>query len=96
MANCPQLELLNLCINLDLNLQDLKTGTPPRLKKNSINFDILEVQPGDLNPSAIFTFHRYVKISFPSSRFPVILHILIKMCIQFSKRVLRIPQCLRE
>jgi len=28
----------------------LKTGTPPRLAKNSINWDILEAQPGDENP----------------------------------------------
>jgi len=28
----------------------LKTGTPPRLKKDSINFEILEEQPGDKNP----------------------------------------------
>jgi len=28
----------------------LKTGTPPRLAKTSINFDILEVQPGDTQP----------------------------------------------
>lgn len=28
----------------------LKTGTPPRLAKNSINFDILKEQPGDENP----------------------------------------------
>ncbi len=28
----------------------LKTGTPPRLKKNSINLDILEIQPGDQYP----------------------------------------------
>ena len=28
----------------------LKTGTPPRLKKDSINWDVLEVQPGDENP----------------------------------------------
>ena len=28
----------------------LKTGTPPRLKKKSINWSILEEQPGDKNP----------------------------------------------
>lgn len=28
----------------------LKTGTPPRIRKDSINFDILEEQPGDENP----------------------------------------------
>ncbi len=28
----------------------LKTGTPPRLKKDSINYDILQEQPGDENP----------------------------------------------
>lgn len=28
----------------------LKTGTPPRLKKGSINFDLLDEQPGDENP----------------------------------------------
>jgi len=34
----------------------LKTGTPPRLKKDSINFDILEVQPGDNNPQPFSHF----------------------------------------
>lgn len=28
----------------------LKTGTPPRLAKKSINWAVLEVQPGDVNP----------------------------------------------
>jgi tRNA uridine 5-carboxymethylaminomethyl modification enzyme len=34
----------------------LKTGTPPRLSKNSINFDILEEQPGDENPQPFSHF----------------------------------------
>ncbi|HKJ81993.1 MAG TPA: tRNA uridine-5-carboxymethylaminomethyl(34) synthesis enzyme MnmG [Ignavibacteriaceae bacterium] len=34
----------------------LKTGTPPRLKKESINFNILEVQPGDNNPQPFSHF----------------------------------------
>lgn len=33
----------------------LKTGTPPRLDKKSINFDILEAQPGD-NPPMPFSY----------------------------------------
>lgn len=28
----------------------LKTGTPPRIRRSSINFSILEEQPGDVNP----------------------------------------------
>ena len=34
----------------------LKTGTPPRLKKNTINFSILEEQPGDINPKPFSHF----------------------------------------
>ena len=34
----------------------LKTGTPPRLKKDSINWDILEVQPGDKKPQPFSHF----------------------------------------
>nr|WP_290664508.1 tRNA uridine-5-carboxymethylaminomethyl(34) synthesis enzyme MnmG [Ignavibacterium sp.] len=34
----------------------LKTGTPPRLRKNSINWDILEEQPGDENPKPFSHF----------------------------------------
>jgi len=34
----------------------LKTGTPPRLKKSSINFSILEEQPGDENPQPFSHF----------------------------------------
>lgn len=42
----------------------LKTGTPPRLKKDSINWAILEEQPGDENPQP---FSHFTDIdSFPS------------------------------
>lgn len=34
----------------------LKTGTPPRLKKSTINFSTLEEQPGDINPSPFSHF----------------------------------------
>jgi tRNA uridine 5-carboxymethylaminomethyl modification enzyme len=34
----------------------LKTGTPPRIDKRSINFDITQVQPGDTNPVPVFSF----------------------------------------
>jgi tRNA uridine 5-carboxymethylaminomethyl modification enzyme len=41
----------------------LKTGTPPRLSKNSINWDILEAQPGDENPQPFS--HSTDKSKFP-------------------------------
>ena len=36
--------------SLNLPIARLKTGTPPRLKKNSINFDFLERDDGDVVP----------------------------------------------
>ena len=49
--------------NLGFETGRLKTGTPPRLAKNSINFDILENQPGDENPQP---FSHFTEISqFP-------------------------------
>ena len=40
---------------LGLTFGRLKTGTPPRLRKSSINWDILEEQPGDDEPE-LFSF----------------------------------------
>lgn len=34
----------------------LKTGTPPRIDGRSINFAVLEEQPGDLDPVPVFSF----------------------------------------
>ncbi|HWV06757.1 tRNA uridine-5-carboxymethylaminomethyl(34) synthesis enzyme MnmG [Ralstonia sp.] len=42
----------------ELNLPQgrLKTGTPPRIDGRSINFSVLEEQPGDLDPVPVFSF----------------------------------------
>lgn len=34
----------------------LKTGTPPRIDARSINFDVLDEQPGDSNPVPVFSY----------------------------------------
>ncbi|KAG4080920.1 hypothetical protein HA402_010091 [Bradysia odoriphaga] len=42
----------------ELNLPQgrLKTGTPPRLDGRSINYSVLEEQPGDLDPIPVFSY----------------------------------------
>ncbi|NCC24062.1 MAG: tRNA uridine-5-carboxymethylaminomethyl(34) synthesis enzyme MnmG, partial [Deltaproteobacteria bacterium] len=42
--------------NLGLELGRLKTGTVPRLLRDSVDFDLLEPQPGD-DPPPRFSFH---------------------------------------
>lgn len=49
--------------NLGFVAGRLKTGTPARLKKNSINWDILDEQPGDEKPEAF-------SLRTPGSEFP--------------------------
>lgn len=46
----PSLGLTEKFSSLGFRFDRLKTGTPPRLHKDSINFDILEEQPGDEIP----------------------------------------------
>lgn len=41
--------------SLGVELQRLKTGTPPRLLRRSINFSVMEEQPGD-TPPPLFSF----------------------------------------
>jgi tRNA uridine 5-carboxymethylaminomethyl modification enzyme len=52
----PATGITESLIKLGFESGRLKTGTPPRLKKDSINFDILEVQPGDENPQPFSHF----------------------------------------
>src|SRR4051812_13650647 len=44
---------------LGLELGRLKTGTPPRLHRDSIDFSTLEPQPGDPNPTPFSYLHEY-------------------------------------
>jgi tRNA uridine 5-carboxymethylaminomethyl modification enzyme len=46
----PALGITQSLINMGFESGRLKTGTPPRLRKSSINWDILEEQPGDIIP----------------------------------------------
>ena len=46
----PATGLTECLVQLGFESGRLKTGTPPRLNKNSINWDILEVQSGDEKP----------------------------------------------
>ncbi len=40
---------------LPFRVERLKTGTPPRIDKRSVDFGVLEVQPGD-DPAPVFSF----------------------------------------
>jgi tRNA uridine 5-carboxymethylaminomethyl modification enzyme len=46
----PAIKLTDSLLDLGFELVRFKTGTPPRVNRNSINFDHLIVQPGDPEP----------------------------------------------
>ncbi|HSW55991.1 MAG TPA: tRNA uridine-5-carboxymethylaminomethyl(34) synthesis enzyme MnmG [Ignavibacteriaceae bacterium] len=52
----PSVGITESLVNLGFISGRLKTGTPPRLKKSSINFDMLEEQPGDTDPKPFSHF----------------------------------------
>ncbi len=37
-------------LNLSFEIGRLKTGTPPRVNAHTVNFDVMEIQPGDVQP----------------------------------------------
>jgi tRNA uridine 5-carboxymethylaminomethyl modification enzyme len=55
MGDKPSLPLAKRLYNLDLPLGRLKTGTPPRLLSNSINWSVLDLQSADKSP-CLFSF----------------------------------------
>ena len=54
-GDAPSIRLADRMRDMNLPLGRLKTGTPPRLAKGSINWDILDVQPADDDP-VFFSF----------------------------------------
>lgn len=48
----PSVQLALHLKELGLDLVRFKTGTPPRVHKSSVNFDRMEIQPGDKEPRA--------------------------------------------
>lgn len=55
MGENPSIKLAERMESFGLGLGRLKTGTPPRLDGRTINWDKLESQPGDENPT-LFSF----------------------------------------
>ncbi len=55
MGDRPSIKLAERLKSFDLPLGRLKTGTPPRLDGRTINWDVLDSQPGDDEPS-LFSF----------------------------------------
>ncbi|MFG0230880.1 tRNA uridine-5-carboxymethylaminomethyl(34) synthesis enzyme MnmG [Achromobacter sp. 413638] len=52
----PAISLGQRLKELKLPQGRLKTGTPPRIDGRTINYSILEEQPGDLNPIPVFSY----------------------------------------
>ena len=55
MGDRPSIKLAERLKSFDLPLGRLKTGTPPRLDGRTINWDLLDSQPGDDEPT-LFSF----------------------------------------
>ncbi|RUO26997.1 tRNA uridine-5-carboxymethylaminomethyl(34) synthesis enzyme MnmG [Aliidiomarina minuta] len=51
----PSIALADRLRELPLRVDRLKTGTPPRIDSNTIDFSVMQEQPGD-NPTPIFSF----------------------------------------
>lgn len=55
MGDAPSIRLAERVESMNLPMGRLKTGTPPRLRSGSINWEALEKQPGDETP-VMFSF----------------------------------------
>jgi len=57
-GEAPSVGLSDSLRSLGIQLERLKTGTPPRLLRSSLNLDAMEIQPGD-EPAPMFSFWPY-------------------------------------
>jgi tRNA uridine 5-carboxymethylaminomethyl modification enzyme len=57
----PSISLANDLLSFNLKMGRLKTGTPPRLDKNTIEWDVLDKQLGDEEPEMFSTYNKRVK-----------------------------------
>ena len=58
----PSIALAKRLYDLKLNMGRLKTGTPPRIEKDSINYELCEVQKGDDIPSPFSYMNKEVSV----------------------------------
>ena len=58
----PSIELAKKIESLKFSIGRLKTGTPPRIDKKSINFKELDEQPGDKNPKPFSFINKLIHI----------------------------------
>lgn len=65
----PSIPLANTLSRLNFRLGRLKTGTPPRLQKETINFDVCQVQMPDIPPHPFSFMNKRVWIK-PEDQIP--------------------------
>jgi tRNA uridine 5-carboxymethylaminomethyl modification enzyme len=54
-GDAPSIALAHRLRELDFAVGRLKTGTPPRLNGNTLNYDVMQTQPGD-DPVPVFSY----------------------------------------
>ncbi len=61
-SESPSIKLANTFRQIGFNVSRLKTGTPARLLKDSINYDILEKQVGDVPPTPFSSLTKAITV----------------------------------